>query len=199
MIDIYSQIIKHDEDDSFEDFLKKMGIISIFKEVIERYPLNYIGIVKFILWGYSLDSDILTVNGNTWSTVSKEIFERTNLDKDLFEDVCELKSEEVLICIDKWLAFNNNEHWTQYVTYRDLRKQMLASAIGDIKTANGTETNYEQKMKNAIHSQTLLVMMNEAKETFIQNHPKLKASIDSFNKATDKAKVTRSAGSYALV
>ena len=197
MIDIYSQVIKHDENDGFEDFLKKLGIVSIFKEVIEAYPLSYIGIVKFILWGYSLDSDALSVNGNTWSTVSKEIFDRTNLDKDLFEPVCELKSHEVLSCIDKWLRFQNDENFTQFITYRDLRKQMLYYSLAELKKSGG-EIDINAKMDAANHSKTLLVMMNEAKETFIQNHPKLRASTEAFNRATDKAKVTKSPASYAL-
>lgn len=191
--------ISNYEGNDFEDFLKKANLFIVFSPLFLDEELNSyaVSIAKFIAWGWGMDSNMLSTDGNTWNKVREQIFEKANLPEELHEAVADMKSETVLKCIQKFLDYQNDENWIQYATFRDLRGQMLSSAIGDIKTANGTETNYEQKMKNAIHSQTLLEMMNNAKETFIQNHSKLRGSVEAMNKAADKKTQTRSVASYA--
>jgi len=182
----------------FSDYLKKIHLYDIFIDIFDEYPEpeTRVGIIKFIAWGYGLDSDLLSTNGNNWSKVSEQIFLKTGLETELFPDVGLLESKSVQSAVQKFLRYQNDENWTQYCTYRDLRSQMLSSSLAAIKKSSG-EIDYEQKMNNAAHSQKLLEMMNEAKETFVQNHPKLKASVEAFNKATEKTKVTRSVASYA--
>ncbi len=199
MINPFYSITTFEGDADFEDYLRQLQLFDIFKEIFIEYQDKgtCVGIIKFIAWAYGLDSDMLSSNGNSWAKVSRDIFNKTELHKSFYEDLVLLQSESVKSAIEKFLTYQNDENWTNYCTFRDLRFQMLSSATGDIKTANGTEINYEQKMKNAIHSITLLQMMNDAKETFIQNHPKLKASVEAFNKASEKTKVTRSVSNYA--
>lgn len=201
MINPFQAIVKEDYD-FLEELLIKMGILNIFKPIFEAYPDNDISkkVVKFILYGYSIDSDMLLMQGNTWGKVALEIYEKVNLpeDKDFMLEIIDLKKPQLVETVNNWLYFQNDENWAQYITYRDLRHQMLTSSLSDIKTANGTEINYEQKMKNAIHSQTLLQMMNEAKETFIQNNSKLKSSVQTFNKATQANRNSRNVASYAV-
>src|SRR5690606_31953705 len=171
MINPFQEIIKYDDVDAFEDYLNKINIIYIFKPIFDAYPDKDIakGVIKFILLGYSIDSDMLHVGGRSWDRLSLAIYEKAGLPYDNEElriEVTELKTEVLLKVVDSWLRYQDNENWRQYITYRDLRDQMLKSSLSDIRTASG-EINYEQKMKNAVHSQVLLKMMNEARETFI--------------------------------
>lgn len=203
MINPYYTITTTDEA-NFQDFLTKLNLIEIFRPVLEEFPdvELFKGIVKFIAWGFSLDSDILNTVGNTWSKVADVIYEKTGLPYDndkedgIYGNVAELKSDGVRLAIEKWLQFQNDENWTQFIHYRDLRRQMLAASLDVLKKASG-EVDYTAKMDCAKYSKELLQMMDEAKETFIQNNPKLKGSVEAINKAT-KDRTTRSPASYAV-
>lgn len=198
MTNPYSAIISYTGND-FESFLISNELIDVFEcllsdEEISPYAAS---IAKYIAYGYSMDSSMLSTDGYNWGKLSQLVFAKCNLPEALYSPVVEFKNESVIDAVQNFLNYQNDENWAQYCTYRDLRSQMLKSALGSIVTAS-EETNYEQKMKNAIHSQTLLSMMNVAKETFIQNHAKLKGSVESFNRAvSNNEKTTRSVANYA--
>ena len=196
MINPNFAITSFEEDFGFEEYLKKVHLFEIFAEIFEQYPTDALGIIKFIAWSYGMDSEMLATAGNSWSKVATQIFERSNLPQALWNDVGLLEGEVVQSAVQKFLRYQNDENWTQFITYRDLRRQMLSSSLASIKKSSG-EVDYEQKMANAQHSQKLLEMMNDAKDIFVQNNPKLKSSVEAFNKATEKNKVTRNVGSYA--
>lgn len=193
----YYDIVNYEKDD-LEEYLRRILLYEVFKNVIEEYTDTGIAkkVIRFILYAYSMDSEMLSPNGNNWSKVSEEILEVVGLPNELYDDVVLLQNPSVLLTIQRWLQWQGNEAWINYITYRDLRREMLASSLSKIKTASD-EINYEQKMKNAIHAGTLLQMMNEAMEMFVQNHPKLKASVETLNRANSKNKVTRSVADYA--
>lgn len=198
MTNIYYDIVNYENDD-FEEYLRRILIYDVFKNIIEEYADTIIAkkVIRYILYAYSMDSEMLSPNGNNWSKVSEQILEVVGLPIELYDDVLLLQNQSVLLTIQRWLQYQNNEMFTNYITYRDLRREMLASSLSKIKAASD-EINYEQKMKNAIHAGTLLQMMNEAMESFIQNHPKLKASAETLNRANNKNKVTRSVADYAI-
>ena len=201
MISPFNELINTDKDD-YEDYLTKIHLIGIFKPVLEEFqdPDLFKGVVKFIAWGYSLNSDMLHTSGNTWSKVAELIFEKTGLprgaDDGIYNAVCKLQSENVRESIERWLTFQNEDNWQQFVHYRDLRREFLALCISDMKKAT-QEIDIEAKMKAALYSKDLLKMMEDARETFIQNNSKLKASVESVNKF-NKESLGRNAGSYAL-
>lgn len=198
MINPVSTITSFNGDD-FENYLNQNALLGVFEHLLldEDISPYASSVAKYIVWGYGMDSNMLSTEGYNWGKVSQIIFAKANLPEELYAAVVELKSEAVIRSIQEFLDYQNDENWTQYCTYRDLRAQMLISAVGEIKNAS-EETNYEQKMKNAIHSQTLLSMMNVAKETFIQNHVKLKGSVEAFNRVVqNKEKITRSPAHYA--
>lgn len=191
------------QDDDFEEFLKRIHLFEIFKPAyIEFQDLElFKGIVKFIAWGYSINSDMLNTSGNTWSKVAEMIYEKAELPRtesdDVYHAVYGLKSDGVREAIERWLNFQNEEAWMQFIHYRDLRREFLSLSLSDMKKSTG-EIDIEAKMKAALYSKDLLHMMEDAKDTFIQNNSKLKASVEAFNKANTKDKMSRSAGSYAL-
>ena len=182
MIHPYQQLVNYEGND-LKDYLNKIYLLSIFSAVVEQYPNDYKGVVKYILYAYSIDSDMLLI-GEEWSKACPRIFKHTLLPQDLYEDVALLKSSSVLSVIEKWLKFQNDENFTNYCHFRDLRFQMLQSSLSNILKNTG-EIDYEQKMKNSIHSKELLAMMKESIDSFIQNHPIMKESIKAFNKANN--------------
>ena len=200
MISPFHEIIKS-EDDNFEEFLKKIHLFEIFKPIAIEFPDGdlFKGIVKFVAWGYSIHSDMLHTTGNTWDKVCEYIYDKAELpdNNELYESVAHLKSEGVRESVERWLNFQNNDAWVQYIHYRDLRREFLSLSLSDMKKATG-EIDIEAKMKAALYSKDLLGMMEDAKDTFIQNNSKLKASVEAFNKAGNKDKMSRSAASYAL-
>jgi len=198
MINALVSIVSYNGDD-FGEYLDKIHLSDIFGPLLldEKVGPYASSIAKYIVWGYGMDSDMLSTEGYNWGKLSQLIFTKAKLPADLFEDVVELKNDAVIDAIQNFLDYQNDENWVQYCTYRDLRAQMLKSAVGSILNAS-EETNYEQKMKNAIHSRDLLSLMNVAKETFIQNHGKLKGSVEAFNRVVqNKEKTTRSVAHYA--
>lgn len=202
MISAYNSITKSNDED-FEEYLSRIHLIGIFKVILEEFPDRdlFKGIVKFIAWGYSTESDYLNTSGNTWSKVAPYIYENTGLpegeDNDVYQATVFLKSPSVREAVERWLNFQNNEPWIQYTHYRDLRREFLSLSLSDMKKSTG-EIDVEAKMKAAMYSKDLLKMMEDAKETFIQNHPKLKGSVEAVGKANSKDNMSRSAGSYAL-
>lgn len=203
MIAPFQSIIKYEEDD-FEDYLKRVYLFDIFKPLLEEFgdPSLFKAVVKFIVFGYSMDSDMLMTQGNTWSKVSDTIYERVELpeDKDnpdgIYYQVCHLKSQAVREAIERFLIFQNDENWNQYIHYRDLRKEFLFLSLSNMKKATG-EIDIEAKMKAIVYSKDLLKMMEDAKDGFIQNHPKLRGSVEALNKVNNN-KNSRSPGSYAV-
>jgi hypothetical protein len=183
MINPYKSVLTY-EGDNFEDYLTKIHLIDIFMPVIKAFPEKHIykAIINFIVWGYSIDSEMLSAAGNSWSKVSPEIFNKTGLSDQFYEDVCLIKSPEIQTSIQKWLQFQNDENFTQFVTYRDLRRQFLHLSLSEMKKNTG-EIDIKAKMDAAVYSKDLYKMMEDAKQAFIQNSPKLKASIDALNKA----------------
>jgi len=204
MINPYQLLVKQEEED-FEEYLRKVHLIDIFKPLLEEFgdPELFKGVVKFIALGFSMDSDMLQTQGNTWGSVVEIIYEKSGLPDDrnekdgIYNAVCLLQSDNVLDCIERWLRHQNSENWTQYIHYRDLRRQMLSLSLSDMKKATG-EIDIEAKYKSAIYSKELLKMMEDARDGFIQNHPKLRGSVEAFNKATNNTKNSRSPGSYAV-
>lgn len=197
MVHPYNDIIANPDFD--QEYISRINLADIFTPIFEEYKEDIITarkVILFILYGYSIDSQMLSIGGNNWGKVSNDICEKVGLPAELYNQGILLGNVVVRTAIQKWLEFQNDEHWKNYITCRDLRYEMLSSALSPIKTASD-EINYEQKMKNAIHAKTLLGMMNEEMENFIQNHPKLKSSAEALNRTNKSNRFTRGPGDYA--
>lgn len=150
-----------------------------------------------------MESEMLQTQGNTWSKIADEIYDKAELPDDkkdengIYHAVCNLKSDNVRDAIERFLLLGNEDNWIQYTHFRDLRKQFLALSISNMKKNTG-EIDIEAKMKAAIYSKDLLKMMEDARDGFIQNHPKLRGSVEALNKASNNNKNSRSPGSYAV-
>lgn len=183
MINAYTSIQNYsDEQEAFDEYLKKKYLFDIFKDLLIEFPNVEIfkGVVKYILWAYSLESEMLLMNGETFEKTSERIFKKTKLPESVYVDVALLESKAVQTAIERWLMWQNEEEFVNYCHFRDLRREMLASSIGSIIKNTG-EQDFEQKMKNAYHAKELLEMMKEALAKYVQNSPKLKNSIKAFD------------------
>lgn len=204
MISAYQVLVKQEEED-FQEYLKRVHLFSIFQPLLEEFadPELFKGVVRFIAWSYSMESEMLLTQGNTWSKVCDEIYEKSELPDDrkeidgVYNAVCNLQSENVRDSIERFLLLQNEDNWIQYTHFRDLRKQFLELSVSDMKKNTG-EIDIEAKMKAAIYSKDLLKMMDDARDGFIQNHPKLRSSVEAMNKASNNSKNSRSVGSFAV-
>jgi len=199
MINPYKALVSYDGQQRFEDHLVTMRLFDIFKPIYEAYDEDKEvckKIVMYIAYAFSLESEFLTTYGGNWDEVSKTIFDHVELEKLYYEDVSLLQSDYVRAAAENWLKFQNEDNWTQYVHYRDLRRQMLIYSLQDLKKSSG-EIDIEAKYKAAVYSKDLLVLMQQSFDQFIQNNVKLKTNVDAINRV-NREKVTRTPADYAL-
>lgn len=181
MISPYTQIINFDKPD-LKEYLGKIGLLDVFKPLLKEFKdaTLFKGAVKFILFSYSLESEVLHSTGITWLQMSKIIYEKAGLpdNEDIFDKVANLKSVEVKESIDLWLAFENSEALSDYTNARDLRKYCLQQS----QTADKTKDTVEALK----YSKELLAMMEDAKSRFVENYEILKPSINALKKEKQK-------------
>lgn len=204
MTNIYSSLVAVESNDGFEDYLRRIHIIDIFKDVFVAFPIHALKIIKFIVYAYSVESELLYVQGGTWNKMSKTICEKVGFDDEVLNVDMLLDNEHVRASINKWLQFQSDDNFVQYVTFRDLRRQYLEAALFPLpkyKSLNAsTDVNVDgnsdayARMKNMIDAKMnaakfaneLLDMMREALNKFVQKHPKLKESISALDTSVSK-------------
>jgi len=190
MINPYIAIINYDKPD-LQAYLEKIGILYIFKPLLKEFkdPTLFRGAVKFVLYAYSLESEVLHTFGNSWVTVYKTVYEKAGLpDNDnTFDAIANLKSADVREAIELWLSYQNNEAFADYTNARDLRKHCLqVSQTGD---------KLKERMDAIKYGKELLGMMEEAKAKFVENYEILKPSLNALKK--EKTKATLGPQDYA--
>lgn len=182
MINPYIQILNYDKPD-LKEYLYSIGLFDIFKPLLKEFgdPTLFKGAVKFILYGYSLQSEVLHTFGNSWVTVSKIIYEKSGLpDNDnTFDSIANLKSAEIREAIDNWLSLQNNEALVEYTNARDLRKHCLQQS----QTAEKTK----ERIDALKYAGELLKMMEDTKSKFVENYDQLKAPMFALKKEKQKA------------
>jgi len=197
MINTYNKIITY-EGDSFKDYLNKIHILTIFKFLFEKYQEDdAIKIVKYVMYAYTKESSEL-IEFETFDKTSKRIFEKVGLSDDFRGWIQNLECEALQLCIEGWLQFQNDEYFTQWITYRDLRKQFLSLSIKDMKKNTG-ETDIEAKMKAATYANELMVRMQELKQSFVENSDTLKTPVTAFRQAKTRQQMSNRPSATDLV
>lgn len=194
MNNIFTTITTSSEDEfDFSGYLNKTGCYEIFKPIFETFGNGDIAlavrIVKFILYAYTPESDLLMERGSTWDKMAKHIFTVLDIPAEYYPEVGQLKSPEVQATIQNWLQYLNEDVWANYITFRDLRWQMITHSLSDVKNSND-QLDIKAKMDAAKNAKELLDMMDSAKKSFVQSDPKLKISVDAVFKAAPKIKDT---------
>lgn len=184
MINPYFEIITKEED-NFKDFLERVRLLDIFKEIFDTFPEMDLckKIVKFITYAYSLESDKISTSGDR-RVEKKRIFDSIGLKgKEIEELVLNLEAPSVIICIEKWLAFQDNDNFNYLVT---LKENYVQQQRGSLLPT----TDYNQKQKCVEHMNSLRKMIKEATSELIQNSEKLKEAHVEVRKAAKKHNTT---------
>jgi hypothetical protein len=162
-------------------------LFEIFKDLIIAYqhePGLAKCIIRYIVWAYSKDSDKVIL-GDDWMANKKRIYEAADLPptEQMQENILYYKDTLVLQAIKKWIQYQDSDAYTEITMLQDLRTEMQISANSDIKNAN-TETNYDQKFKNAKYSIELYHMIKDATEKLIQKDVRFKDAMTEIRKAS---------------
>jgi len=178
MISPFKEIIAYNAG-NLVGYLKEIEIPEIFEPLQKEFSDDslFSGAVKFILYAYSLESELLHTFGNSWITLHKKIYEKSGLpdDENVFDAVANLKSADVRKAIDNWLAYQNNEAFVDYTSARDLRRHCLEqSQTGD---------KLKDRKDAITYAKELLNTMEEAKARFIDGYEPLKPSMTALRKS----------------
>lgn len=181
MISAYNSLITYKEGE-WEDYLEKLCLIDIFSPLLKAYPDkgHFSSVVKYILWAYSVESDMLVI-GSDWLKTKRKIFEKACVKPEghFYEELVLLKKPEVIDTIQKWLEFQDNDLFAQIQILKDLRVEMQISCNSPIRKSSG-EIDFSQKFLNAQYSMDLKKMIKDLESELIQNNPQLKDAIKDF-------------------
>jgi hypothetical protein len=185
MINAYSDILSYSGDE-WEDFLTKICLIDIFKDLIPLFKDKeaLTQAIRYIVMCYSKDSDCVIL-GTDWVSNKKRIFDKVLIHKDYYPDLVLLENGIVIKAIQRWLSFQDSAVYSQLIMLKDLQQEMQDSANSSIKKAN-LEIDYDQKFKNAKYVNELKIMIDDLEQELIQNNPKLKEATKELSKAKAK-------------
>lgn len=185
------------EGDSWDEYLKKLCLYDIFEKLCEEYsnePEILSGLIKYIIWAYSIDSNKITLRKD-WVEIKKDIFKASGLPKFMQEEVIYLKVKvdettlkpnvTLLQTIKKWLALQDGENFSNWCMLNDLISEMRIAANSPIRKSTG-EIDYEQKRKCAEAVLDLLIKKDEVEQKFIQNNEKLKEASKEISQLNGK-------------
>lgn len=180
MINPYLNILNYDKPD-LKDYLDSIGI-EAFKPLLKEFSDQTLfrGAVKFILYAYSLESEVLQTFGTSWITLHKQIYEKAGLpdNENVFDAIANLKSGEVREAIDNWLAFQEHEFFTEYTKARDLRRHCLEQSQ--------TADKIKERMDAMKYAKELLAIMEDSKSKFVANYEIMKAPLNALKKEKQK-------------
>lgn len=180
MINPYTSILAYDKPD-LKDYLASIGI-DAFKPLLKEFsdPTLFRGAVKFILYAYSLESEVLQTFGTSWITLHKQIYEKAGLpdNENVFDAIANLKSVDVREAIDNWLNFQEHEAFIEYCKARDLRRHCLEQSQ--------TADKIKERMDAMKYAKELLTIMEESKSRFVENYEILKPSLNALKKEKQK-------------
>ena len=173
------------EEDNWDEFLNKVCLIDIFRdlfEVVEKEEIKYA--IRYIAMCYSIDSDAVLL-GSEWFTNKKRIFDKSGLTEKHVDAFLNLNNDVVLKVINRWLNFQDNDTFYQLAVLRDLKIEMQRTANSNIRKSSG-EVDYKQKYDNALYAMELAKKIKDLELELIQNNYKLKDAVLEVKTASRK-------------
>lgn len=188
MINPYSSIINYEEDD-WQEYLNKICLVDIFKELIIKHGADKSllkSYIKYIVWSYSKESDMVIL-GNDWQQNKRRIFDAAGFKpiEELLNSTVYLHDDVVLRTIQKWMSFQDDATYTQLNVLKDLMVEMQISANSKILKSSG-EIDYDQKYKNACYVKDLRNLIKDLESELIQSSPKLKEGYKEVKQSVNK-------------
>lgn len=183
MTNPFHSIITYEEN-NWQDFIDRIGLMEVFKELIEKYgndPSLLRSYIKYVLWTYSFESEKILI-GTDWLDNKKKIFETCDFKPEeiYFKNTVYLECDVVLRTIHRWLKYQDKPVFTQYKVLKDLMFEMQVSANSPIKKSSG-EIDYTQKFLNAGYVKDLRKMISDCESELIQSSSKLKEGYKEVN------------------
>lgn len=169
-----SDIINYEGND-WQEYLDKMCLYDIFKDLVEEYGSDVdvlTGLIRYIVWTYSIDSSKIVLR-QEWLSNKKRIFKAARLPVSMEQDVVFLENKTILYCAKRWLNAQNEENYSVWCMLNDLIVEMRVAANMPIKKST-QEIDYKTKMDCATYVIELQVKKAEVEQKFIQNNEKLK-------------------------
>ncbi len=123
------------------------------------------------------------IAGAEWSVIKKGVAKEVKLPKELYAAVLELENEGVAQSIQNWLKYQNAPVFEQICVLKDLREQMLKSALQMLPKGKG-EINWEQKDKNAQKAKRLQKDIEDLEKSIKANTTSTLDMIQEFEKVT---------------
>jgi len=190
-----SDLIKYDGTD-WKGYLKGILLYDVFESLFLTYRGNTLtGIMRYIIWTYSIDSDKIVLH-QEWLSNKKKIFKICDISEELFDDVVMLKSEDIGNAIILWLNYQNESNFSSWAMYNDLIIEMRTAANSPLKKGITKENpdgiiDYDQKMKCAESVAELIVKKEEVEQKFLQNNEKLREAYKEMSNTVVKKKGDR--------
>lgn len=181
MIKIYDEIIDSEGEEDWIVFLTKLNVHKIFKPLFDVYKdqNELMCITKYIMYCFSLDSDMLISDGKDWMSLSLNIAKKAGIQEKDMLDVVNLKSISMIEAIENFLDYQNDEKWTQYCHYRELRRKFLKNSLAE-------ETDDKSAMTSIMNAETLLEKMEALQSTFVRKNAKLRAPVLKLEKVKEQ-------------
>jgi hypothetical protein len=175
MIIAYQQLTTYEED-NWQEFLDRICLYDIFKDLILKHGVNKSllkSFIRYIVWAYSRESDMIIL-GTDWGKNKRRIFDAAGFEpiEILLNATVNLQDDVVVSTIHKWLSFQDDYVHTQLSVLKDLMVEMQISANSPIRKASG-EIDFDQKYKNACYVKDLRRMISDLESELVQNSPKL--------------------------
>lgn len=199
MTNAIQSIISYSGED-WNEYLESIGLGDMFKDLVAKYidkkPVLK-GIIQYIVWAYSKDSDKIVI-GADWTANKKRIFDTVMLppEEEIMRDVVELREPVILFAVKKWIEFQDEETWKEYMMLKDLRSEMQISSNSMLIGGNGI--NYDQKFKNAKYSIELTQMIKDCEQRLLQNDPHHKDAVREVKQKSKSSNISLSPEKFAI-
>lgn len=184
MVSTFKTISDYDGND-WGDLLNDLNVLSVFDGILS-IPCSAdetSGIIKYIVWTYSVESDKVQFERD-WYRCKQKVFQLSGLDVEWYQKTVELEDATILHAINKWVEYQDDDIFEQLITLKDLRAEMRRSCLSPIMKATGID--YDQKFKNAQYSVELMDRIKELEAKLISRDSKFREAIDEIKTASKK-------------
>lgn len=186
MVNLFNEIISFDGV-NFQDHIEIIGLTYIFEPIFKAYDDNFlhVKIAKFIVYGYSAESNKISVGGDRRKELSN-IFKSLDIKEELYDWVVLLKNKDVLKSVQLWMAKQDGRQIEYLFTLQTSYIQQQTASLADLKKSDLINTDYDQKHKCIGYMVELKKMIKDAESELQQNDPKLREAYEEVKMAAKK-------------
>lgn len=119
-----------DQEISDEELLQMISDKSsnLFDKLIEKYSINALKIIKYIIYGYTVNSPYILIRSN-WSTQKPVIAKKVDLPESLYEDVVNLNCDAVKSSIANYLDSVADFDFKHLRFYENMYEKLMTKSM----------------------------------------------------------------------